>query len=99
MEEDCGTSDGIVVTSLIEGGEIIQPLEERILGRTIAEDIKDPISKKIAGKNSPVDEELTQKNNRCRNRQGKGTLCSYMPVYIWRVHQHVMEETLQGREC
>ncbi|MBT9537610.1 MAG: DNA-directed RNA polymerase subunit beta', partial [Nitrospirae bacterium] len=62
MEEDCGTSDGIVVTSLIEGGEIIQPLEERILGRTIAEDIKDPISKeKIAGKNSPVDEELTQK--------------------------------------
>ena len=32
MEEDCGTSDGIIVTSLIEGGEIIQPLEERILG-------------------------------------------------------------------
>jgi DNA-directed RNA polymerase subunit beta' len=62
MEEDCGTSDGIVVTSLIEGGEIIQPLEERILGRTIAEDVKDPISKeKIAGKNSPIDEELTQK--------------------------------------
>ncbi|MDP1759512.1 MAG: DNA-directed RNA polymerase subunit beta', partial [Thermodesulfovibrionales bacterium] len=62
MEEDCGTSDGIVVTSLIEGGEIIQPLEERILGRTIAEDIKDPISKeKIAGKNSAIDEELTQK--------------------------------------
>ena len=61
-EEDCGTIDGIVVTSLIEGGEIIQPLEERILGRTIAEDIKDPISKeKIAGKNSPIDEELTQK--------------------------------------
>ncbi|MCX5717782.1 MAG: DNA-directed RNA polymerase subunit beta' [Nitrospirae bacterium] len=62
MEEDCGTIDGIVVTSLIEGGEIIQPLEERILGRTIAEDVKDPISKeKIAGKNSPIDEELTQK--------------------------------------
>ncbi len=61
-EKDCGASDGIVVTSLIEGGEIIQPLEERILGRTIAEDIKDPISKeKIAGKNSAIDEELTQK--------------------------------------
>jgi len=62
MEEDCGTNDGIVVTSLIEGGEIIQPLEERILGRTIAEDIKDPISKEIiAGKNSVIDEELTRK--------------------------------------
>jgi DNA-directed RNA polymerase subunit beta' len=62
MEEDCGTIDGIVVTSLIEGGEIILPLEERILGRTIAEDIKDPISKeKIAAKNSPIDEELARK--------------------------------------
>jgi len=62
MEEDCGTTDGIVVTSLIEGGEIILPLEERILGRTAAEDIKDPISKeKIAPKNSPIDEEMARK--------------------------------------
>jgi len=62
MEEDCGTTDGITVTSLIEGGEIIQPLEERLLGRTIAEDIKDPISKEmIAKRNSPIDEQLTQK--------------------------------------
>ena len=62
MEEDCGTTDGIVVTSLIEGGEIIQPLEERILGRTVAEDVKDPISKEmIAKRNRAIDEELTQK--------------------------------------
>ncbi|MCE5194795.1 MAG: DNA-directed RNA polymerase subunit beta' [Nitrospiraceae bacterium] len=62
MEEDCGTTDGITVTSLIEGGEIIQPIEERILGRTLAEDLRDPISKDIvAKKNSPIDEELTLK--------------------------------------
>lgn len=62
LEEDCGTSDGITVTSLIEGGEVIQPLEERMLGRTLAEDIKDPIGKEtIAKKNTLVDEELTQK--------------------------------------
>lgn len=61
-EEDCGTTDGIVVTSLIEGGEIIQHLEERILGRLSAEDIKDPISKDIIVKrNNHLDEELTQK--------------------------------------
>ncbi len=61
-EEDCGTTDGIVVVSLIEGGEIIQHIEERILGRLTAEDIKDPISKDIIAKrNNHLDEELTQK--------------------------------------
>jgi DNA-directed RNA polymerase subunit beta' len=32
-EIDCGTTDGIFVSALVEGGEIIQPIEERILGR------------------------------------------------------------------
>ncbi len=62
MEEDCGTTDGITVTSLVEGGEIIQPLDERILGRTVAEDIKDPISKEmVAKRNSDIDEDLMHK--------------------------------------
>lgn len=38
-EEDCGTLNGIEVTALVEGGETIEPLEERILGRVAAEDI------------------------------------------------------------
>ena len=41
IEEDCGTEQSINITSIIDGGEIIQPLSERILGRVIAEDIKD----------------------------------------------------------
>ncbi len=61
-EEDCGTTDGINVTSLVEGGEIIQPLEERILGRLAVEDIKDPITKEIiVRRNQEIDEEYTQK--------------------------------------
>ncbi|MFH0933141.1 MAG: DNA-directed RNA polymerase subunit beta', partial [Nitrospirota bacterium] len=61
-EDDCGTTDGIIVTSLVEGGEIIQPLEERILGRIAVEDIKDPITKELIMKrNQDIDEELTQK--------------------------------------
>ncbi|UCG38240.1 MAG: DNA-directed RNA polymerase subunit beta', partial [bacterium] len=44
---DCGTLDGIVVTSLVEGGEVIQPLEERILGRIALDDIKDPESGEV----------------------------------------------------
>jgi DNA-directed RNA polymerase subunit beta' len=46
-EADCGTSDGIVVTALVEGGEVIQALEERILGRLSAEDIRDPVTGEI----------------------------------------------------
>ena len=61
-EDDCGTNDGIYVTSLIEGGEIIEPFEERILGRIAAEDIKDPLTKEvIAKKNQQIDEEVLQK--------------------------------------
>jgi len=61
-EEDCKATDGIVVSSLVEGGEIIQPLEERILGRIAAEDIKDPITREVIVKrNQEIDEELSQK--------------------------------------
>jgi len=61
-EVDCGTTEGIIVTSLVEGGEIIQPLEERIFGRITVEDIKDPITKElIIKRNQDIDEELTQK--------------------------------------
>jgi DNA-directed RNA polymerase beta' subunit len=60
-EDDCGTTDGILVTSLVEGGEIIQPLEERLIGRMSVEDIRDPITKEIIiKKNQEIDEEITQ---------------------------------------
>jgi DNA-directed RNA polymerase subunit beta' len=62
MEVDCGTTDSITVTSLVEGGEIIQHLEERILGRIAVEDIRDPITKEIiVSRNQEIDEDLRQK--------------------------------------
>jgi DNA-directed RNA polymerase subunit beta' len=62
MEPDCGTTDSITVTSLVEGGEIIQHLEERILGRIAVEDIRDPMTKEvIVYRNQEIDEELTQR--------------------------------------
>ncbi|MBN2653700.1 MAG: DNA-directed RNA polymerase subunit beta' [Nitrospirae bacterium] len=61
-EIDCGTKDGIVVTALIEGGEVIQSLEERIFGRTVAETVKDPVTGEIiAQRNTEVDEDLARK--------------------------------------
>jgi DNA-directed RNA polymerase subunit beta' len=47
MEEDCGTILGVEVESLMEGGEVIQRLEERILGRVAAEDIHDPFTDEV----------------------------------------------------
>jgi DNA-directed RNA polymerase subunit beta' len=60
-EDDCGTTDGIIVNALVEGGEIIQPLEERIIGRTAVEDLKDPDKVIVVKRNQEIDEELTQK--------------------------------------
>jgi len=41
-EEDCGTTLGILVTPLIEGGDVVEPLHERVLGRVTVQDIYDP---------------------------------------------------------
>src|SRR2546423_1360474 len=41
-EEDCGTNNGVSMKALIEGGEVIEPLRERILGRSAAADIINP---------------------------------------------------------
>ncbi len=38
-EVDCGTTDGMVLTPLIEGGDVVEPLRERVLGRVTAIDI------------------------------------------------------------
>ena len=39
IEDDCNTGNGVIMKALIEGGEIIEPLRERILGRVVTDDI------------------------------------------------------------
>ncbi|MEW6683448.1 MAG: DNA-directed RNA polymerase subunit beta' [Nitrospirota bacterium] len=46
-ELDCQSTDGIFVTALVEGGEIIEPLDERILGRVASETITDPLTGEV----------------------------------------------------
>ena len=43
-EEDCQTFDGIVVTSIMEGGDILEPLRDRVVGRVSQEDVYDPLT-------------------------------------------------------
>ncbi|NDP41655.1 MAG: DNA-directed RNA polymerase subunit beta' [Aromatoleum sp.] len=43
-EDDCGTGNGVAKKALVEGGEVIEALRERILGRTVAADVVNPES-------------------------------------------------------
>ena len=47
-EEDCGTENGLVLNSLIEGGDVVEPLRERVLGRVVASDLPIPDGRGIA---------------------------------------------------
>jgi DNA-directed RNA polymerase subunit beta' len=55
--DDCGTDQSITVTSIIDGGEIIQPLTDRILGRVIAEPIFDSEGNELFAKDTMLDED------------------------------------------
>ncbi|MDY6972564.1 MAG: DNA-directed RNA polymerase subunit beta', partial [Thermodesulfobacteriota bacterium] len=61
-EEDCGTIDGIWVEALVEGGEILQRVGERILGRVALEDINDPVTGELLVRtNEEIDENNVRK--------------------------------------
>ena len=49
-EEDCGTADGSLMRAIVEGGEVIESLRERILGRTAAEDLVNPETREVVVK-------------------------------------------------
>jgi len=88
-EYNCETIKGVEVSPLSEGGEIIEPLSERILGRVTLEDVLDPISGELlVEKNIEIDEELAERiteagidrlNIRspltCESRHGVCVLC------------------------
>ncbi len=61
-EEDCGTIDGLEIGHLIEGGEIIEPVWDRVLGRVALEDIVDPLTGEVLVKaNEEIDEKKALK--------------------------------------
>jgi DNA-directed RNA polymerase subunit beta' len=47
VEEDCGTQRGLTVRAVMDGGEVVSSLAERILGRTTAEDVIDPANGQV----------------------------------------------------
>jgi DNA-directed RNA polymerase subunit beta' len=61
-EEDCGTLRGLKVTALKDNEDIVEPLSERIVGRTTVHDIYDPLTEElILGANEEITDELAKK--------------------------------------
>ena len=62
-EVDCGTSQGLTMTPIVEGGDVVEPLRDRVLGRIVAEDVflpgndEDP----FVTRNTLLDEAWVQK--------------------------------------
>jgi DNA-directed RNA polymerase subunit beta' len=57
-EDDCGTTEGVAKSALVEGGEMVIPLRDRILGRVVIGDIRDPADEKkiLVADGSELDE-------------------------------------------
>jgi DNA-directed RNA polymerase subunit beta' len=88
-EDDCGTIDGIHVSALMEGGEIIETAGERVLGRVALEEIRDPFTDVVLVEdNQLIDEALSKKIDEagiekvnirsvltCRSKHGVCAMC------------------------
>ena len=58
-EDDCGTHEGSVMRAIVEGGEVIESLRDRILGRTAVEDVLHPENRSVLAKaGTMMDEDL-----------------------------------------
>jgi DNA-directed RNA polymerase subunit beta' len=68
-EDDCGTIDGIFVKPLVEGGEIIERVGDRVLGRVALDDIIDPHTGEIL---VPANEEIDEDASRRIEDSGLG---------------------------
>ncbi len=89
VEKDCKTLDGIVAEPLMDGGEIIVPLGDRILGRVALEDVVDPYTDEvIVAEGDEITEDLVIEVDKagvdrvlirsvltCRSRRGVCALC------------------------
>ncbi len=89
IEHDCGTQRGLSMTPLIDGGEITEPLRDRVLGRVLAEDIYIPGSEEMLAEHgtlldekwverlelSGIDEVVVRSVTTCNTRFGICSMC------------------------
>ncbi len=60
-EQDCGTYNGYLMRAIVEGGEVIESLRDRVLGRTVAEDVLHPENRSVvAPAGTMLDEDIIE---------------------------------------
>ena len=88
-EPDCGTDDGLFMTPLIQGGDVIEPLRERVLGRVVAIEVLEPGSNNVFApantlldeawvdrlENAGIDEVKVRSAITCKTRFGVCAMC------------------------
>ena len=85
-ELDCGTTQGLLMTPLVEGGDIVEPLRERVLGRAAAVDVLAPGSDKVvleAG--TLLDESAVKTARSVLDRSGARALADHLRDEVRRV--------------
>ncbi len=100
-DEDCGTGDGIAVSSIIESGEIIEPLRDRVVGRVALDDVKDYEGNIIVSRNQEITEHISEQIEKagiesvrirsvltCESRRGVCQLCYGRNLATGRMVEH-----------
>ncbi len=86
--EDCGTKKGVTVQAVIDGGQVVASLTERILGRTAAEEVKHPDTGEIiVRRGKEITEDIAEKieNAHVQKVRVRSVLCCELSG--WRVRQ------------
>ena len=97
-EYDCGTVDGIYVGPIVEAGEIIEPLRDRIIGRVSLEKIKDYEGNVIVDVNQEITEELASADSGGGHRAGEDPLRADLRIEARRLRRCATAATwLPGR--
>ncbi len=87
-EEDCGTTRGLLTRAVVEGGNVIAPLADRILGRCAAVDVLDPLSGEVVLAGRRADRRGRGRHDRAgRHRRGVDPLGADLRVAGRRVRQ------------
>jgi len=76
-EIDCGTSNGLAMSPLVEGGDVVEALGERVLGRVMAEDIVSPSGKEVLIENGTL---LDEKQVRLLETEGVDQIKVRSPI-------------------
>ncbi len=78
--DDCGTENGITMQPIVEGGDVVEPLRERVLGRVVVEDVYAPgdDDEPIVSRDTLLNESLGREARQGRRADHQGALADHL---------------------